>query len=104
MAILDTCHAGKQVDVIKRDIKHLPLGKKEGISILTATKSEQIANDKYKGHGLFTYLLVEGLNGSADYNDDSIIDSIEIAQYVKSHVGQVSRTKTIYGSGCRNST
>jgi outer membrane protein OmpA-like peptidoglycan-associated protein/uncharacterized caspase-like protein len=91
IAILDTCHAGKGVEVIKRDIRKLPLGKKEGISVLTAAKSTQIANDEYKGQGLFTYVLAQGLNGLADYNKDFVVDSIEIAQYVKNHVGRISR-------------
>ena len=91
IAILDTCHAGKEVEVIKRDIRKLPLGKKEGISVLTAAKSTQTANDKYKGQGLFTYVLAQGLNGLADYNKDNIVDSIEIAQYVKNNVGKISR-------------
>jgi outer membrane protein OmpA-like peptidoglycan-associated protein len=94
IAILDTCHAGKEVEVIKRKIRKLPLGKKEGISVLSAAKSTQKANDKYKGQGLFTYVLVQGLNGLADYNKDSVVDSIEIAQYVKSNVGKISRSET----------
>jgi len=94
VAILDTCHAGKEVEVIKRDIRKLPLGKKEGISVLTAAKSTQIANDKYKGQGLFTYVLAQGLNGLADYNKDFVVDSIEIAQYVKNNVGKISRAET----------
>ncbi len=95
IVILDTCSSGKQVESIKNDINQLPLGRKTGISILTAAKSKQIANDKYKGHGLFTYILTKGLNGSADYNHDSIVDSIEIAQYVKSNVGKISRSETL---------
>lgn len=94
IAILDTCHSGKQVEAVKHEIGQLSLGKKEGISVLSAAKSEQIANENYKGHGLFTYVLVDGLNGSADYNNDSVVDSIEIAQYVKDNVGKVSRTET----------
>lgn len=94
IAILDTCHAGKQVEAIKRGISKLPLGKREGVSVLTAAKTTQKANDKYKGQGLFTYVLAKGLNGSADYNKDSIVDSIEIAQYVKNNVSRVSRAET----------
>jgi len=96
IAILDTCHAGKEVEVIKRDIRNLPLGRKEGVSVLTAAKTTQIANDRYKdtGHGLFTYVLAQGLNGFADYNKDFVVDSMEIAQYVKDNVGRLSRTET----------
>jgi uncharacterized HAD superfamily protein len=95
MAILDTCHAGKEVDHI-RDLLHtVTLGRRDGISVLSAAKSTQLALDGYKGHGLFSYILGEGLNGLADYNKDSIIDSMEIAQYVQDNVSRVSRTETL---------
>ena len=93
MAILDTCNAGKQINAIKEDIKNLDLGRKEGISLLTAAKNKQVANDAYKNtkHGLFTWTLIEGLNGAADADKDSIVDSMEIAEYVKNNVGIKAR-------------
>ena len=94
IAILDTCYAGREVDSIKKELAVLPFAKKEGISVLTAAKSTQEANDNYEGHGLFTYILVNGLKGKADYNHDGVVDSIEIAQYVKNNVGRVSRSET----------
>jgi outer membrane protein OmpA-like peptidoglycan-associated protein len=94
IAILDTCYAGQEIKSIKKELKTLPFAKKNGISILTATKSTQEANDRYKGHGLFTYILAEGLNGKADYNKDGVVDSIEIAQYVKNNVSKISRRET----------
>lgn len=94
IAILDTCHAGQEIENIKADLNQLPFAKKDGISILAATKNTQVANDNYKGHGLFTYILGEGLNGKADFNKDGVVDSIEIAEYVQKNVGQISRTET----------
>jgi outer membrane protein OmpA-like peptidoglycan-associated protein len=94
IAILDTCYAGREVESIKKELISLPFAKREGISVLTAAKSTQEANDNYNGHGLFTYILVEGLSGKADYNRDGVVDSIEIAQYVKNNVGRVSQSET----------
>ena len=94
LVILDTCYAGKEVNSIKEELKDLPFSKKNGISVLTAAKSIQLANDKYKGHGLFTYILVKGLNGEADSNKNGVVDSMEIAQYVKNNVGRISRSET----------
>ncbi|MCK4440868.1 MAG: OmpA family protein, partial [Sulfurovaceae bacterium] len=96
LAILDTCHSGKEVDNIKEKLRGLSFAKKNGISVLTATKSQQLANDKYKGHGLFTYVLVDGLNGKADFNKNGVVDSIEIAQYVQDNVGRISRNNKSY--------
>ena len=94
IAILDTCYAGREVESIKKDLETLPIGKRDGISVLTATKSTQEANDNYRGHGLFTYILAEGLKGKADYSKDGVVDSIEIAQYVKENVSRISRIET----------
>ena len=94
IAILDTCHAGKEVDIIREELRDLPFAKKNGISVLTAAKSTQEANDNYKEHGLFTYVLVDGLNGKADFNGNGVVDSIEIAQYVRDNVGRISRSET----------
>ena len=94
IAILDTCHSGRTVDSIKDDLKGLSFAKKNAVSILASAKSTQLANDKYKGHGLFTYVLVDGLNGKADYNGNGVVDSIEIAQYVRDNVSRISRSET----------
>lgn len=93
MAILDTCHAGQEVNHIKQQLAAVSLGKKQGISVLTAAKNTQLALDDYKGHGLFTYILGKGLKGAADYNRDNIVDSIEIAEYVRRNVGAISRSE-----------
>ena len=94
MAILDTCHSGKEVETIKTKLGNLSLGRKEGISVLTAAKSDQLATDDYNGHGLFTYVLGEGLNGKADYNHDNIVDTIEIAQYVETNVARTAKSSS----------
>jgi outer membrane protein OmpA-like peptidoglycan-associated protein len=94
LAILDTCYAGKTVEVLKEELRDMPFSITNGISVLTATKSRQEANDRYKGHGLFTYILGEGLDGKADFNHDNVVDSIEIAQYVQNNVGRVSKEET----------
>lgn len=93
MAILDTCHAGQEVNHIKQQLSAVSLGKKQGISVLTAAKNTQLALDNYNGHGLFTYILGKGLKGDADYNADNIVDSIEIAEYVRRNVGAISRSE-----------
>ncbi len=95
MAILDTCHAGREVEHVKDLLATVSTGKRLGISILSAAKTTQVAVDNYKGNGLFTYVLAQGLKGEADYNDDHIVDSMEIAQYVQETVGQVSRLETL---------
>jgi hypothetical protein len=59
--ILDSCHSGIAGNI--PTIKDTAL-LAEGITILTASTSEQYASEK-DGNGIFTSLLVDALNGSA---------------------------------------
>lgn len=93
MAILDTCHAGRSITDIQNALQSTSLGKASGVSILTASKDTQAALDNFRGYGLFTYVLAEGLRGAADVNRDNIVDSIELAYYVQQNVGRVSRNE-----------
>jgi len=40
------------------------------------------------GHGVFTHLLLEGLRGAADSNNDSVVTFREAAAYLEGHVSQ----------------
>ena len=53
-----------------------------GRNILTASASDQGALEGFRGHGLFTYGLLEGLE-HADGNHDGNIDIAELAAYVR---------------------
>ena len=43
------------------------------------------------GHGVFTYYLVQGLQGAADLNKDGIVTLQELYEYVEQQVTQKSR-------------
>jgi len=60
--------------------------------VLTASSGVQ-ASSTYssKSHGLLTYFLLKGLQGSADQNNDGKIDLSEVYAYVKPHVETVAR-------------
>jgi len=46
----------------------------------------QEAVEGYQGHGLFTYVLVEGLKGKADKGKTGYVKTTELADYVDSEV------------------
>lgn len=52
-----------------------------GRTMLTATTDSKPAVEGYRGHGVFTYTLLAGLD-AADANNDGVIDVTELAQYV----------------------
>lgn len=60
--------------------------------VLTASSGVQAANTyNSKSHGLLTYFLLKGLQGSADQNSDGKIDLSEVYTYLKPQVETVAR-------------
>lgn len=45
---------------------------------------------EWRGHGLFTYFLLDALKGAADADHDGIVTSDEIAAYVRPNVSQTA--------------
>lgn len=55
--------------------------------VYLATTADQTAKwRRDQGHGLFTYFLLKGIQGSADANGDKTITAAELESYVKSNV------------------
>lgn len=95
LIIIDTCNAGKlgealQVAMLTRGMSEETaikiLSRAVGSTIISASTSLQEALEGYKGHGLFTYVLVEGMKGKADMDKDGFIKTLEIATYVDNQV------------------
>lgn len=62
--ILDCCYSGKLGDFSAIDTADAIIGK--GVTILTASNRDEVAiEDGITGHGVFTELLIQGLNGGA---------------------------------------
>lgn len=95
LIIIDTCNAGKfgealQVAMLTRGMSEETamkiLSRAVGSTILSASTGLQEAIEGYQGHGLFTYVLAEGIKGRADTDRDGFIRTLEIANYVDSEV------------------
>jgi uncharacterized caspase-like protein len=68
----------------------------KGRVVLTASGPDQAAQESADfGHGVFTYYLLEGLNGAADLNGDGDIDVNEAYAYVSEKVSQATRDRQI---------
>ncbi|MDX8396382.1 MAG: caspase family protein, partial [Mariprofundaceae bacterium] len=91
--ILDTCHAGGMDGVISGlyDARMSVLAKKMGLHIFASSNSVEEALDGYKGNGLFTHTLLDGLNNNtqADKNSDRTISLKELGGFSK------AKTKSI---------
>ena len=95
LIIIDTCNAGAlgeaiQVAMLTRgmseDTAMKILSRAVGSTILSASTSIQEALEGYQGHGLFTYVLVEGLKGKADKGNTGYVRTTELADYVDNEV------------------
>ena len=95
LIIIDTCNAGAlgeaiQVAMLTRgmseDTALKILSRAVGSTILSASTSVQEALEGYQGHGLFTYVLTEGLKGKADKGKTGYVKTTDIADYVDNEV------------------
>lgn len=95
LVVIDTCNAGKlgeaiQVAMLTRGMNEETaikiLSRAVGSTILSASSSVQEALEGYQGHGLFTYVVAEGLKGQADLNRDGAVNTLELATYVDDRV------------------
>ena len=95
LIIIDTCNAGAlgeaiQVAMLTRgmseDTAMKLLSRAVGSTILSASTSMQEALEGYQGHGLFTYVLTEGLKGKADKGNTGYVRTTELADYVDNEV------------------
>lgn len=88
LVLLDTCYSGAFIDAQatgnalaqKTALEHL--AHTSGQVILTASANSQTAGEGYKGHGVFTYAILEALSGKANYNADSSVSIKEVTQYI----------------------
>lgn len=89
LLFFDTCHAGR---VFSADGYNAHLEKQAGderIIALMATKANSLAEEMEGiGHGVFTYALMNGLKGAADYNRNNTIEMTELLRYT---TGEVQR-------------
>jgi WD40 repeat protein len=95
LLIFDTCHAGG-VDYIVSglyDARMSVLAKKMGLHIYASASDKQSAMDGYKGNGLFTYTLLDGLNNNkeADKNKDGKVTIVGLGEYSKKMTTNISK-------------
>src|SRR5262249_57305227 len=89
---LDTCHAGQLGEVGIKPINDAvePLTKAGGelFSFLASGKGEKSEEGPQfgGGHGAFSYFVVDGLNGSADQDQNNQVDFNEFVDFVRDMV------------------
>lgn len=101
LVILDTCNSGAFLTnpgqrgmTEKTAIDRLT--RATGHATLAASSDVQSAMEGYNKHGIFTYVLAEGLNGKADINKDGYVSLQELSSYIDSEVPERSMEKWGY--------
>lgn len=93
--IFDTCHAGGVDTVVSGlyDARMSVLAKKMGLHIYASASDRQSAMDGYKGNGLFTYVLLDGLsnNREADKSKNGKVSIVGLGSYSKDKTIAISK-------------
>jgi WD40 repeat protein/uncharacterized caspase-like protein len=93
--IFDTCESGtltresRETELLARGAASDRLAQATGRTILTASSGDADALEGYRGHGLFTYNLLEALE-RADGDGNGTIEVAELATYVYANVTALS--------------
>lgn len=93
--IFDTCHAGG-VDAIVSglyDARMSVLAKKMGLHIYASAGSLQSALDGFRGNGLFTYTLLEGIKNPKEVSgaSEKPVTVVNLGQYAKEKTSVISK-------------
>ena len=94
LVLLDTCHAGgvgqTMMATTKPGVEELAAIKILAVAVtstvLSASASEQEALEGQDGHGLFTWVLLQGLGGQADPWKHGSVNTLDLAAYVNHEV------------------
>jgi tetratricopeptide (TPR) repeat protein len=99
--LTDACHSGKITaetsnEAVDAQFKELP----SGFLNLTATREREKSYEDPNlstGFGVFSYFLVQGLQGNADNSPcDGVITADELVEYVRSEVRSYTRARGVY--------
>ncbi len=87
VVILDSCHSGARVGArgiggLGQILDPLFTNAEGRVTLASCSIDEQSFEDPQKGHGVFTYYLVDGLRGKADIDLDGIVSATEVSNYV----------------------
>ncbi len=93
--VTDSCHSGAITpDADAAQYNRTLLDLSRSIFSLTASRDRERSfesKDWGGGHGIFTYYVVKGLEGSADEDGDGIVTADELANYTRTNVREATK-------------
>ena len=108
IVIADACHAGgvgREFDIARRAGRGIKINAVssglqnlsqvgDGVCVISASDENQLSQESQDwggGHGVFTYFLLRGLRGEADYNSDFRVTLGELIPYLSEQVRRATR-------------
>jgi uncharacterized caspase-like protein len=98
LIVMDACQSGGSVELLasrgaNEEKAIAQLARSAGIHVMASAGSEQFATEFASlGHGLFTHVLIQGLQGAADgAPKDGKVTIYELKSYVDDQVPEVTR-------------
>jgi WD40 repeat protein len=98
LIIMDACQSGGSVELLatrgaSEEKAIAQLSRSAGIHVMASAGSEQFATEFAElGHGLFTYVLIQALNGEADgAPKDGKVTIYELKSYIDDQVPEITR-------------
>src|SRR5947209_4522810 len=101
--VMDSCYSGLALTRgggIGRSANYLQeIARRGARQMFTAGGAdEQVADNGPNGHSVFTWTLLQGLDGRADLNNDGVITASELATYVAPAVSALSHQTPAFGN------
>ena len=102
LLLADTCHGGaitgeRKVRAVDTEEIALELVKGQGVVVLASSTAGEVSEEDRswrssysRGHGAFSYALIEGLEGEADRSGDSVLTVFELLGYVSERVREIT--------------
>lgn len=108
VVIADACHSGgvgHSFDIARRANRGLKVNPisagmqtltkvGDGVCVISASDENQFSQESKNwggGHGVFTYFLLQGLKGDADYNKDTSVTLGELTSYLSQEVRRATK-------------
>ncbi len=95
LMVIDTCQAEALGNALVANLRTRGLdeatalkilSRAMGTTVLAASTSTQQALEGYQGHGLFTYVVADGLSGKGDVDKNGFVTTLGLAHYVGDQV------------------
>lgn len=100
--VMDSCYSGLALTrggAFKTENYIREVSRRKSRQMLTAGgMNEQVADNGPNGHSIFTWTLLQGLEGQADLNNDGFITASELASYIGPSVSALSKQTPAFGN------